>query len=243
MAMEDQAQPDSEMPKRATTRTADRTLQLFLQVVESGAPQSLSALARAVELSPSTAFRLLSTLSSHGLVDRSEEGAYTVGARMKQFAVASLHSDPLYDLSGVHLEEIAELSRESASLGTPIGLTEVLYLRQVGSPSQVVQAVGWVGRTIPRYDTALGFALDGKVSAEGYSISRREDNEVDAVAVPVFSQRALIVGALSVSAPRYRTTIEDLHRYGRLLLGHGEQLSEELGARLDVLRERGYYRH
>lgn len=229
-------------PQRATTRTADRTLQLFLEVIGSSSPQSLSVLARAVELSPSTAFRLLNTLCSHGLVDRSEEGAYSVGARMKQFAAASLHGDPLYDLSGPHLEELAELSRESASLGTPIGPSEVLYLRQVGNPSQVVQAVGWVGRTIPRVDSALGLALDGRVGDEGYALSRRDDNEVDAVAVPVFSQRGNIVGALSVSAPRYRTAVDDLHRYGRLLLGHGEKLSEELGARIDLLRERGYYR-
>ncbi|MEN0070875.1 MAG: IclR family transcriptional regulator C-terminal domain-containing protein, partial [Propionicimonas sp.] len=143
----------------------------------------------------------------------------------------ALRDDQLYELSGPHLEELARSTREAASLGTPLGPDDVLYLRQVVAPGQLVQAVGWVGRTIPRHDTAMGRALDNDLDAGGYAVSARPDNEVDAVAVPIRAHSGEIVATLSVSAPRYRTTLDDLHAFGELLRGHGEQLSAALGAR------------
>lgn len=219
----------------SSTRTVDRALALLDAVLGEEAPASLSHLSRAVGLSASTASRLLETLTRHGLVERRDDGRYGTGIRLKQLAAAALRDDPLYELSGPHLEQLAADTREVASLGIPLGPEEVLYLRQVVAPGQLVQAVGWVGRTIPRDDTALGKALDGQLEPSGYAVSARPDNEVDAVAAPVFDHGGAIVGALSVSAPRYRTSLEDLHRFGGVLLGHAAQLSAALGASAEVI--------
>lgn len=218
-----------------STRTVDRALSLLDAVLAASRGASLSSLGRAVSLSPSTASRLLETLAQHGLVEREDDGSYRTGIRLKQLAAAALRDDPLYETSGPHLEALASSTREVASLGIPLGPDEVLYLRQVVAPGQLVQAVGWVGRTIPRRDTALGMALDGRLGAEGYAISSRPENEVDAVAAPVYDHYCRIVGALSISAPRYRTSVEDLQRFGRLLVVQAAQLSATLGASAEAI--------
>ncbi|MFT4110060.1 IclR family transcriptional regulator [Propionicimonas sp.] len=217
-----------------STRTVDRALSLLDAVLAAEGGSTLTSLARSVALSPSTASRLLDTLIRHGLVGREDDGGYRTGVRLKQVAAAALRDDPLYELSQPHLEALAASTREVASLGIPLGPDEVLYLRQVMAPGQLVQAIGWVGRTIPRQDTALGMAMDGLVGPGGYAVSSREENEVDAVAVPVHDHRGVVVGALSVSAPRYRTSLADLHRFGEALAGHGAQLSAGLGASAEV---------
>lgn len=227
--------PAAEGVDRGSTRTVDRALTLLDAVLVADHRTGLSSLARAADLSPSTASRLLDTLVRHGLIQRDDDGTYHPGIRLKQLAASALRDDPLYELSGPHLEALAQASREVASLGTPLEDDEVLYLRQVAAPDQLVQAVGWVGRTIPRHDSALGLALEGRVGQSGYVVSCRPDNEVDAVAAPVFGHRDAIVGALSISAPKYRTSLDDLERFGSMLLGHAEQLSAALGASHDAL--------
>lgn len=214
----------------ASTRTVDRALSLLDAVLSSDRPRSLTGLAREVGLSPSTASRLLDTLGHHDLIQRGDDGHFRSGIRIKQLAAAALRDDPLYELSGPHLDALAADTREAASLGVRLGADEVLYLRQVMAPGQLVQAIGWTGRTIPRAKTALGAALDGLLEPEGYAISCRPDNEVDAVAVPITDHSGTTIGALSVSAPRYRTSLDDLRSFGELLRSHGAELSALLGA-------------
>lgn len=217
-------------PEGSSTRTVDRALALLDAVLAGARPVSLTTLARTVGLSPSTASRLLDTLVQHGLIRRGDDSYFRAGIRIKQLAASALRDDPLYELSGPHLKALADASKEVASLGVRLGPEEVLYLRQVMAPDQLVQAIGWVGRTIPRTGTALGAALDGILEPAGYAVSCRPENEVDAVAVPVRDHTGTTIGALSVSAPRYRTSLDDLNRFGELLLVHAAELSATLGA-------------
>lgn len=228
--------------KAASTRTVDRALQLFTSVLDGEVGDTLSALSRATDLSPSTASRLLSTLAQHGLVRRTEDGRYRAGMRMKQLAAAALRDDPLYDMVGPHLDRLVAETHETASLGTLAGPDEVLYLRQVSSMTHQVQTVVWTGRTIPRTGTALGAALEGRVGPQGYQVSRRADSDVTAVAVPVFGHHGEILGALSINAPVYRTSDDDIARYGNALVRHAQEISNALGAPMELLRAAGHYR-
>lgn len=232
---------DSDPDRATSTRTVDRALDLFTSVLDGEVGDTLTALARATDLSPSTASRLLSTLAQHGLVRRTEDGRYRAGMRMKQLAAAALRDDPLYDMVGPHLDRLVEETHETASLGTLAGPDEVLYLRQVSSMTHQVQTVVWTGRTIPRQGTALGAALEGRVGPNGYQVSQRADSDVTAVAVPVYGHHGEIPGAISINAPVYRTSDEDVERFGRALVRHAADLSLALGAPLDVLEAAGYF--
>src|SRR5512142_438881 len=96
------------------TRTVERALSLLTAVAHDGG--TLSELARAAELSPSTASRLLATLAGQDLVRRDEHGRYLAGSRLRQLAAASLRQDPLHELAGPHLVALAAETGETANL-------------------------------------------------------------------------------------------------------------------------------
>jgi DNA-binding IclR family transcriptional regulator len=210
------------------TRTVERALTLLSAVAQDGG--TLSQLARAAGLSPSTASRLLATLASQELVRRDEHGSYHAGARLRQLAAASLRADPLHELAGPHLTALAAETGETANLAVAADRRRVVYLRQVAGP-KLVQTAAWAGRTIPRRGTALGAALSGEVGERGYvARSGAVEPEVTSIAAPVFGPNGEIVAALSVLAPTYRATDRRVAACGRAVARHAGELSRGLGA-------------
>ena len=218
-------------PEPGSTRTVDRAFDLLGVLTQSGhGGSSLSELARATGLAPATASRLLGTLAKRGLVRRDEQGAYRPGLGLMQMAAVVLRGEPLYELAGGHLVELAEASGETANLGVAVDDDRALYLRQVAG-DQRVQSTGWAGRTIPREGTAMGAALAGRVSSDGYAVSRGSlEPDITSIAVPVHDIHDRIVAALSILAPSYRTVEQDVRSYGTLLVEHAAALSLALGS-------------
>lgn len=222
-------------PKRSevgSTRTVDRAFDLLGAVVAEGGGggASLSELARATELSPATASRLLATLVKRGLVRRDGQGLFRPGLGLMQIGASVLRGEPLYELAGVELVELAAASGETANLGVAVDHDRALYLRQVAG-DQRVQTATWTGRTIPREGTAMGAALAGLVGAGGYSVSRGSlEPDITAVAAPVRNYHHEVVAALTILAPSYRTSEADVERYGEMLVQHAGALSLALGA-------------
>jgi DNA-binding IclR family transcriptional regulator len=210
------------------TRTVQRALRLLGAVTESGG--TLSDLARTVELSPSTTSRLLSTLTISEFVRRDELGRYRPGPRLRRLAAAALREDPLFELAGRHLEELAVQTSETANLAVSVEKGQAIYLRQISSP-RLVKSSGWTGRTIPTRGTALGAALRGDLGAGGYATkSGAVEPDVTSIAAPVYGPDGAIVAALSVLAPSYRTSQRRVRSIGRAVAGHADALSRGLGA-------------
>lgn len=206
----------------------ERALTLLSAVAQDGG--TLSQLARAAELSPSTASRLLATLAAQELVRRDEHGHYHAGARLRQLAAASLRADPLHELAGPHLAALAAETGETANLSVAADARRVVYLRQVASP-KLVQTAAWAGRTIPRRGTALGAALSGEVAGHGYvAQTGAVEPDVTSIAAPVYGPDGLIAAALSVLAPTYRMTSRRIDACGRSVARHAAELSRSLGA-------------
>jgi len=206
----------------------ERAVTLLSAVAEGGG--TLTELARAAELSPSTASRLLATLAGQELVRRDEYGRYRAGTRLRRLAASSLREDPLYELAGPHLEALADETGETANLAVAAGARHVVYLRQVAG-GQLVQTAGWVGRTIPRRGTAVGAALQGAVNEGGYVVrAGAVEPDVTSIAAPVFGAGGEIAGALSVLAPSYRTSAARAQRCGRAVARRAAELSRSLGA-------------
>jgi len=215
------------MPETAT-RTVERALTLLAAVAEDGG--TLSQLARAAELSPSTASRLLATLAGQELVRRDEHGRYHPGARLRQLAAASLRRDPLHELAGPHLSALAAETGETANLAVAADRRHVVYLRQVAGP-KLVQTAAWVGRTVPSRGTALGAALRGEVDDHGYvARAGAVEPDVTSIAAPVFGPDGEVAAALSVLAPSYRVTARRIDACGRAVARHAAELSRSLGA-------------
>jgi DNA-binding IclR family transcriptional regulator len=212
----------------APTRAVERALGLLAAAVE--APLTLTELARGGELAPSTASRLLSALQRRGFVRRGEDGRFRSGPELVRLAAATLRGEPAYELAGPHLAALTEATGETANLGVPAGEGDALYLRQSAS-RRTVRAESWVGRTIPLHGTAMGAALAGRVGSAGFALSRAAvEPDVTAVAAPFRDHDGRIAGALSITAPTYRTSDEDAAAYGRAAVEHANELSRELGS-------------
>jgi DNA-binding IclR family transcriptional regulator len=213
----------------SSTRTVDRALALLIGVADHADGRSLTELARDADLSPSTASRLLGTLVGHGFVRRDESGTYRAGFRLIQVAATALRGEAVYELAGPHLLDLARDTGETANLAVRTDDDQALYLRQVAS-QQLVQTRSWTGRTVPIMGTAVGDALRGKVGRGGFANTRATlEPDVTAVACPVLGTTGGIVAALSVVAPTYRTSDEDVESIGRSLVRHAEALTLDLG--------------
>lgn len=214
------------------TRTVERALTLLAAVAEDGG--TLSQLARAAGLSPSTASRLLATLAAQELVRRDEHGRYHPGTRLRRLAAVALRSDPVYELAGPHLAALARETGETANLAVAADGQRVVYLRQVASP-KLVQTASWAGRTIPRRGTALGAALRGAAGSDGY-VARTGSVEPDvtSIAAPVYGADGRVAAAISVLAPNYRVSASGIEAYGRAVARHARELSSSLGAAVAV---------
>jgi IclR family transcriptional regulator, acetate operon repressor len=209
------------------SRAVDRALGLLSAAVET--PATLTELARAAELAPSTASRLLGALQRHGFVRRGADGRFGSGPELMRLAAATLRAEPAYELADPHLAALTSETGETANLGVA-GSDGVVYLRQSVSP-RTVRAESWVGRTVPLRATAIGAALQGRLGAHGYAVAAAAvEPDVTAIAAPFRDHRGEIAGALSITAPTYRTSDSDAAAYGRALVRHANELSRELGA-------------
>ncbi len=217
-----------------STRAVSRALDLLLAAAgDAGAArsrQTLSALARATALSPATASRLLGTLVDRGLLRRDSSGCYGAGPALLALAAGVMRGEPLHELAGPHLQALADQTGETANLGVAVDADSALYLRQVAGHRRV-RATAWTGRTIPRAQTAMGAALAGDVTAQGW-VARRGavEPEITAVAAPVRAADGEIVAALTILAPSYRTGERRARALGRLVAEHARELSQALGA-------------
>ena len=191
---------------------------------------TLSEAARAVSLPLSTVSRLLGTLEASDFVRRLSDGRYVPGGRLLRVGVLALHGLDLYDLSAPYLEQLADLTGETANLGVPTAGDQVVYIRQSLSKHSIRHAA-WIGRSVPIQGTAIGAAISGRFGRNGVSLARVTlEPDVTALAAPIFGADDLIVGALSVTGPSYRMSDALIDRAKNALLQAVKALSFSLGA-------------
>jgi len=216
------------------TGPVERVLKLLTCFNVHNKGMSLTELARQAELVPSTTSRLLKMLEQYGFVRRGPDRLYYLGSQVIQLGLIALHTMSLYEVARPHLRVLAEETGESVQLGVLEG-DDVLYIDQVASP-RLVQATPWIGRTVPVKNTAIGAAIQGHLSPEGYTTSRHTiEPDVSSVAAPVFDHHRAIIGAINVIGPTYRIPDDVLAQIGSLVVKHAQQVSSKLGAIPSIL--------
>lgn len=148
---------DTTSGARSGTQAIDRAVALLHAVAQ--APQgaaTASSLARACGLNKATAWRLLSSLESHGLVERQPgSGAYGIGFSVFELA-STVRLDGLIAVTHPVLQSLSERSGETANLAVYRAPT-LRYVNEVRPPS-VVSAT-WSGRASSLHATSTGKAL------------------------------------------------------------------------------------
>jgi len=144
-----------------TERTAAARLLVTLEALSDADAAgrtglTVSELARAVQRDKSAVSRQLGPLVDMGLVERTLDGRHHVGWRL--FTLAAKAGDQrLLLLAPAVMRRLAALTHERVHLSVLHGREVLTVLSE--SSQQVIEAVGWVGRTSPVHCTSSGRAL------------------------------------------------------------------------------------
>jgi DNA-binding IclR family transcriptional regulator len=138
-----------------TIQSVDRAAALIKAIADSPHSPTVNELATACGLNRSTAWRLLATLDSNGLIERDPiSQRYSLGYSFLRMA-AGADVDPLVRRGRPVLERLAQETGEATNLAVARRFS-LVYVDQVDPPH--VMAPNWYGRTVPLHATSTGKA-------------------------------------------------------------------------------------
>jgi DNA-binding IclR family transcriptional regulator len=143
-------------PGLRTIQSVDRAAALLKAVASSKQPLTVVELAAQCGLNRSTAWRLLATLDSQGLVERDPmTQRYSVGYAIFQIAAAGDH-DAFVRRAHPVLERLANDTGETVNLAV-VKRFELVYVHQVEAPQ--IMSPNWLGRSVALHATSSGKAF------------------------------------------------------------------------------------
>jgi IclR family transcriptional regulator, KDG regulon repressor len=217
----------------------------------------ITELAEMLAIDKGSASRLLSTLAHYGYAEKDPSSRrYQLGPQVVTLSRSLLARMPLREVAKPFLRQLMERTGECSHLAV-CAQSKVLYIDQVESPA-TLRVNAQVGQTAPLHCTALGKALlafgsaempdtlesytlrtitDGsvlrahleQVRRQGYAVDDEEyDHGVRCVAVPVYDFREKVVGAVGISGPSSRMTLERLQEIAAAMVEVGQTLSDRM---------------
>lgn len=224
--------PQKSSAEAGGVAAVDRALSLLAAFREGDRSLSLPDLVQRAGLVKSTALRLLASLAHFGLVQRLEDGRYTLGPEVAR--LQSIYTRA-FSLEGVVLPVLRELvdrTQESAVYHVRQGeLRLVLY--RVDSPQPIRDHVkvgdvmpldrGAGGRILMAFSGAPGHLYD-RIRREGVvAVVGDRSPELAGVAAPVFKAGGELAGAVTLTMPTNRFTtahIEPVKAAARRISGN-----------------------
>ncbi len=147
----------SSITEKAGVQSVDRALNILETLARTG-EQGVTELARDLDVHKSTAFRLVSTLESHGLVEQTEErGKYRLGVGLLRLAGATTARLDVVQEARPICRKLAADTKETVNIAV-LADRAALYLDQVAG-SSALQSHNWVGQHIPLHATSNGKVL------------------------------------------------------------------------------------
>ena len=133
----------------------ERALDVLEILADAGDPLGVNEIARRLDVSPSSASRLLGTLAARGLVERVEAtGRYRLGVRLLQLGTHVLQRLDVRAVARPVLEQLERRTGETATLSLPAA-GEGVTVDHVPS-SRSVRSAALVGRPSIAHATAVG---------------------------------------------------------------------------------------
>ena len=232
-----------------------------LDALADGGELGTNELARRTSLHPSSVSRLLATLADAGLVEHvADTGRYRLGLRLVDLGNAVLARLDLREIARPHLRALVAATGETATLsapGDPDAITvdfvqsasSVQSVARVGRPSVAhATAAGKVGLTFGEAALpdgplepftgrtivdrrALAREVE-RVREQGWAGAEGErEQELNAVAAPVYGSRGELAGVLGVQGPASRFDAKAMARALEPLLARAAAVSDALGWR------------
>lgn len=199
---------------------------------------SLAELSKRTTLYKSTVLRLLKSLERFGYVIRSEDGSYRLGSKVLLLGSLYQRHFKTSEIVPPVLRGLVEELHEGASFYIMDGDRRVVLHRV--DASRAVRDSVHEGDRFPLTNGASGHVLRAFNGARGerfdliretmYAASYGErDAETAAVSCPVFGHDLRIIGALSISGPRYRIEALGEDKIVPALFKHAHTLTRTFG--------------
>lgn len=199
---------------------------------------SLAQLSAASGMHKTTVFRLLNSLERMSYVVRTADGRYALGPRLLYLGKLYEQSFQLGSVIEPVLQELALVTRESASYYVLHGDEQRMCLYRA-EPSEGLRETRLPGTILPLDDTAIGSVLkywgkdDGAAQRDEplpWFTSGLRDVYTAAFATPLFGAGDKFMAALTLSGPASRLEAADRAEIGRVQLVAATRLSRLLGA-------------
>jgi len=251
--------PRTGQPAFRLVGAVQRAFSVLDALAEADTELGTNEIARRTGINASSVSRLLATLVAGGLVEHvPDSGRYRLGLRLLQLGNVVLARLDLRQIARPHLHALVESTRETATLSAP-GELDAVTVDFVQSPSSVqgvarlgrpsvahATATGKVllafgHETLPTGQlkaytestitqrAALSAELDAvRERGYAYNFGARED-DLHAIAAPVFGSRAELAAIIGVQGPASRFSREAMEAAVQPLLEHTAELSSELG--------------
>jgi len=126
-----------------------------MEILAEKGEQSLVEIADALDVAPSTAHRLLSTLHEMEFLQRDPRTKlYRISLKLFRLGVSSIQQMGLAQAAMPEMARLSALTNETVSLGVPHGV-DMMYIERIEA-QQAVKSEYPLGHTAPIYCTALG---------------------------------------------------------------------------------------
>src|SRR3954470_5584714 len=156
----------------AGVQSVDRALTILAVLARVG-QAGVSEIAAELGVHKSTAFRLMSTLESHDIVEQTEvRGKYRLGMGLVRLAGASTARLDVVQEARPVCRRLAAESGETVNIAV-LSDRSALYLDQVAGGS-AIHSHNWVGQHIPLHATSNGKVLLSGLDAD--EVDRRADD-------------------------------------------------------------------
>jgi len=248
------------MAKKAKSEYVIQSVSRALDLLEAFTAREpalgVTELARKLKLHKNNVFRLLATLETRGYVEQDRETErYRLAARVYEVAAVYLDYLDLRRQARASLEALALKCGETVYLGV-LDKSFAVYVDMMES-DQPVRVAPRIGRRFPAATTATGKALLATLSPEqralllgpesspplldqldraaaaGYAVDDEEcEATVRSVAAPVRDAATRALGAIELSAPAARLSLERIRaEVAPLVVSTAREVEARLGAK------------
>jgi DNA-binding IclR family transcriptional regulator len=199
---------------------------------------SLAELSKRTGLYKSTVLRLAKSLERFGYMLRTEDGSYRLGSKVLYLGSLYQRHFRTSEIVPPVLRKVVEELQEGASFYIVDGEHRVVLHRvdasrtvrdSVREGDRLPLAAGAAGHVLRAFRGSRGERSD-RVRAAMFDASFGErDPEIAAFAAPVFGHGNQLVGAISVSGPRYRIEALGEEKIVPVLFKHAQSLTRTFG--------------
>jgi len=220
--------------------SADRLLTVLTSFRIGDKSLSLAELAERTELNKATIMRLIVSLEDFGFVNRLADGRYTLASEVMRLNTIYQEALDLERHIVPRLHQLVDEIGESASFYVKHGAYRLCQYRVNSTHSLRVHIQP--GEMRPMDEAAAAQALRStfeqfELKGEPFYSKGATDPHAASMAVPIFDSMNDVVGALVVSGPASRFTLERAKSVSKFFFDIANGLTESLGGSAIELKE------